>query len=237
MVSGTFHVQSQEWRYFSREKSIVHTAHLSQLPVFSTGQTITILIAPPTGSTASGNGFNFKPQPYPGITPYRGVDITNVYNNIPPIWQFDGGQVPPIISGSYGMHSGTRGINNPLREAEEEWWPSTGGTFVFLTYHKTSSSPNGLMDGLRTDLYNGTTIPSSPSSPSLQEADYFIQLGGDGWGLGFFVSEGNNEILEVSAVITIPPNTNLAYWVHPSPFYDNFNSFSVFNSLIMRLGP
>lgn len=56
MISGTFHASSQQWRYFSREKAIVHTLHLSQLPSGTSGDTILIASTAPPAS----NNNNFS---------------------------------------------------------------------------------------------------------------------------------------------------------------------------------
>lgn len=58
MNSGTFHVMSQEWRYFSREKSIIHTLHLGQLPPSGTGATILIDSTSPTMQGGKVGGFS-----------------------------------------------------------------------------------------------------------------------------------------------------------------------------------
>lgn len=65
MNSGTFHVMSQEWRYFSREKSIIHTLHLGQLPPSGTGDTILI---ESTSPTSQGNGVGGGQFSVPSLT-------------------------------------------------------------------------------------------------------------------------------------------------------------------------
>lgn len=77
MISGTFHVNSQEWRYFSREKSIVHTAHLAQLPQGNPGDTVLIASTAPTQN--QGSRGNHNPMPTP-IGPYFQTNIFNVSN-------------------------------------------------------------------------------------------------------------------------------------------------------------
>lgn len=79
MISGTFHVMSQQWRYFSREKSIVHTLHVAQLLPTQSGDTIVIGVTPPVQANKSG-GFS------------GGTSV-----QVPPIPAFGGGGVfiPP----------------------------------------------------------------------------------------------------------------------------------------------
>lgn len=63
LVNEPFHVMSQEWRYYSREKSIIHTLHLAQLTSGTLGQTI--LIAPTVNPKAG--GFNVPSLQVPAI--------------------------------------------------------------------------------------------------------------------------------------------------------------------------
>lgn len=74
MISGTFHVSSQEWRYFAREKSIVHTLHLGQLPPTGTkpGDTVLIDSAAPS---ANNNSSNFS-VPKISIPAFPDINIT-----------------------------------------------------------------------------------------------------------------------------------------------------------------
>lgn len=238
MVSGTFHPISQQWRYFSREKAIVHTLHLAQIPPYVTGQTVTIPIVPPTGTGASGgSSFRQGTQQYPTITPYRGVNITNVTNNIPPYW-LDGGL--SLNSGTYSF-SGTLTTPGPTLnyQVETQWWPSSGGVFLFLgeCYPRFYPSNAGQSDGSRVDLFNGAIAPDFQNGyPSLQSADFFIQMVGDNW---INMTVNAYDKLPVSAIIqSVPPLTNLADWAHPSPFFNNgFSSWGQVISVIMRLGP
>ena len=66
MISGTFHPSAQEWRYFSREKALIHTLHLGQLPASTPGNSVFIQAVPPSG-THSGRNINV-----PSITPWGG---------------------------------------------------------------------------------------------------------------------------------------------------------------------
>lgn len=76
MISGAFHVMAQEWRYYSREKSLIHTLHLSELVTTHPGDTIEIASTAPTGNNkvppitfpplpgVTGGGFTINtPQP------------------------------------------------------------------------------------------------------------------------------------------------------------------------------
>lgn len=242
MISGVFHVMSQEWRYFSREKAIVHTAHMAELAPFTTGQTVTIPIIPPTGTSVAGN-FRINTGTFPVITPYRGLDITNVTQNVPPLWVFgfgfgalNGPGGPwPQPTGSYGI-SGT--FQWPtLQDVEQDWWPSTGGTFLFLGGATTSQDSNGVMDvGSQVDLYNGTSMPSHTGNPILQEANWFMQQAGDNWFLAFHTAAGGT--VETTILKTIPPFNNLDFWIHASNYFNNgIKPFFNFETLMIRLGP
>jgi hypothetical protein len=78
MNSGTFHISSQEWRYFSREKSIVHTTHLAQIPSSRAGDTVLIANTAPTQNQTSKTG---KSQMQVPPAPYFQTNIFNVTND------------------------------------------------------------------------------------------------------------------------------------------------------------
>lgn len=107
MISGTFHVMSQQWRYFSREKSIVHTLHVAQLAPSLGGDTVII------GNTAAaaaskGNGLSFS---QPGI------------------------QVPPVGMASTVLFNPTTLYNSPCRgffSTRGTTSDSVAGTFSFF---------------------------------------------------------------------------------------------------------
>lgn len=65
MNNEPFHVMSQEWRYFSRQKSLIHTLHLAQLAPDLPGETVLIL---PTAPEKSGDGWHPPVPPLPGGT-------------------------------------------------------------------------------------------------------------------------------------------------------------------------
>jgi hypothetical protein len=74
MISGTFHVMSQEWRYYSREKSLFHTLHVGQLPSGTAGDTIEIAATSPANPNNGSSSNNFSVPTIPGI---GGVTTTN----------------------------------------------------------------------------------------------------------------------------------------------------------------
>lgn len=77
MISGTFHISSQEWRYFSREKAIIHTAHLAQLPSGTSGETV--LIDSTSPSSSNNNNFSVPPvsiPSFPGISVIENVTFS-----------------------------------------------------------------------------------------------------------------------------------------------------------------
>lgn len=76
MNSGTFHVMSQQWRYFSREKSIVHTLHLAQLQASRRGDTVLIAPTAPTQNQSTTHG-SIGPLAVPS-GPYFQTNLTNV---------------------------------------------------------------------------------------------------------------------------------------------------------------
>ncbi len=59
MISGSFHTLAQEWRYYSREKALIHTLHLAQLPSSRRGDTVVIASTPP----AANNNQHFHVPP------------------------------------------------------------------------------------------------------------------------------------------------------------------------------
>lgn len=71
MISGTFHISSQEWRYFSREKSIIHTAHMAQLPTGTPGDTV--LIGNTAPASTNNNNFSVPPISLPS---FPGINVT-----------------------------------------------------------------------------------------------------------------------------------------------------------------
>lgn len=78
MISGTFHSLAQEWRYFSREKAIVHTLHLAQIPSSNAGDTVLIATTPPV-SKQTGGGKGFPPMQLPSA-PYYGLNAYMITN-------------------------------------------------------------------------------------------------------------------------------------------------------------
>jgi hypothetical protein len=234
MVSGTFHITSAEWRYFSREKSIVHTSHFGQVPPYVTGQSVFITPIPPTGT--GNNGFSGGNKfSVPVVTPYQGLNINNVTNNIPPLWQYG--------FNFDGANSGTNGFSGTfywpvatLRNVEQQWWPATGGTFLFLGHGEPTINNSQVLDTLEVDLYNATTNPAHLSFPILQQGHYFVRIAGDSWNNLFYVTN-NGGTVDASMIDTISPFSNLAMYLQPSSFLDDGFGFSSYSTLIMRLGP
>lgn len=79
MISGTFHVMAQEWRYYAREKSLIHTLHLGELTSSQRGDTVLIAPVPPINQKG-GNGYKFPALPLPG-NPYLGANAKLVTND------------------------------------------------------------------------------------------------------------------------------------------------------------
>lgn len=77
MISGSFHTLSQEWRYYSREKSLIHTLHLAQLPTPQSGDTVLILPVPTVKNNSK--GFSLPPFALPSGPAY-GFNATQVTN-------------------------------------------------------------------------------------------------------------------------------------------------------------
>lgn len=66
MISGSYHISAQEWRYYSREKSLIHTLHLAELPTSRPGDTVEIASTNPAGTSNGGNNFHVPPIILPG---------------------------------------------------------------------------------------------------------------------------------------------------------------------------
>ncbi len=87
MISGTFHTTAQEWRYYSREKSLIHTAHFAQLPTGIPGDPVFIPVVPPTGTGGTGNnGFKVGTGTVPSITPYRNLTYAGTTGYLATPW-------------------------------------------------------------------------------------------------------------------------------------------------------
>lgn len=110
MNSGTFHISSQEWRYFSREKAIIHTTHLAQLPSGTPGDTILIDSTAP----ASSNNNNFSVPPV-SIPSFPGI---NVVENL----KFSRNTLPDVF-GSVGMNKTVLAQKNCIIQFST-WAPS-----------------------------------------------------------------------------------------------------------------
>lgn len=72
---------AQEWRYYSREKSLIHTLHLTELVTGSRGDTILIAPTPPVTQTNLGNAGGFSVPSLQLPTQGNGiVDVTFTKN-------------------------------------------------------------------------------------------------------------------------------------------------------------
>lgn len=79
MNSGTFHVLAQEWRYYSREKSLIHTLHVAELPPTPKfGDTVDIASTPAVTNGSIGGG-GIPPMQLPGA-PWFSSTINQITN-------------------------------------------------------------------------------------------------------------------------------------------------------------
>ncbi len=77
MISGSFHTISQEWRYYSREKALIHTLHLAQLTTGTPGDTVEIASTASKLSQGLGKtSFSVPPITLPGPPSFNAT----VYN-------------------------------------------------------------------------------------------------------------------------------------------------------------
>jgi hypothetical protein len=63
MISGTFHPLAQEWRYYSREKSLMQTLHVAQMPSSNAGDTVLVMNTKDVTTNSKGYGFHAMPFP------------------------------------------------------------------------------------------------------------------------------------------------------------------------------
>lgn len=76
MISGSFHPIAQEWRYYSREKSLIHTLHVAELPNSVAGDTIEIAATSPATNNGPGEGGHFSVPPLNlGGAPSRTISV------------------------------------------------------------------------------------------------------------------------------------------------------------------
>ncbi len=132
MISGTFHTTAQEWRYFSREKALIHTAHFAQLPTGIPGDPVFIPITPPTGVGGGGGSFHVGTGTVPSITPYRNLTYAGTTGYMVSPW-FSGfifGTFPsqgahPGLFRSWDINAQAQGYSNV---ADSAWGVSLSGT-------------------------------------------------------------------------------------------------------------
>lgn len=233
MNNEPFHAIGQEWRYFSREKAIIHTLHLAQLPSYVTGSSVFITPVPPTGTGQS--GFNLKSRPLPVLTPYGGIDWTNVVNNFPPLWM-RGSDFSVFASGSNGF-SGTIFDVNGLIQAAQDWWPATGGAFLAVAGMTSPADTFTQMSAM--ELQEFTSPNTNDRTNIVHKGDYFILMKGAGWGLDQFVGElsPSREPMEISTILELPYGVTIGQFSLPSPIDPTLDSYNSQSMVILRLGP
>lgn len=255
MNSGTFHVMGQSWRYYSRERAIINSISLAQLPSGTAGDQVTIPVVPPTGT-----GVNFSvPKPtLPTISPYRGnVTWSKVINNVPPLWCVNYvGAIPSFQSGTYGNWSGVNYFdftpNTDLRNFVGSYFlPMTGGVFVQQgNFSITTNQGNaGSVYDIDQDLYFAQkTFPLEYDANGIGGRDvppnyanfYYhwkvtCYLGGDSWAGGTFFHDGGNAVAVLPSTIT--PVIPYLTWMGEHPTINrNINSDPP-RGIFFRLGP
>ncbi len=222
MISGTFHPMAQEWRYYSREKALIHTLHLAQLVTKKTGDPVFITPVPPTGT--GNNGFTIPKLTFPPINPYGGFSWQNSINNFPPLWEF--GELPngstAFQSGSYGLWSGMESDAVPIVQQANYVWPvSSGGTFVLWGQANSQSDQNALMSPIRLQLFtstnagDGNVTHAGDHSNVIQDGNFVMKLQGPNWNQQMYIAESSNNEHIHHLVITPP----LPYGTYGGVFY------------------
>lgn len=172
MISGAFHTTSQEWRYFSREKALIHTLHLAQLPSGTSGDTVTIGAVPPTGTGGTkGNGFNVGNLTVPDFTPYRTLTFAGTTGTVqtPYFLDFQFG-----TKGAFpGVHRDTQGVLNTV----DAYWNCPSGAV------QPGANPGGMSwmaysRPLRFPISFGTSPQPSPETST--EYAFVADLGPGG---------------------------------------------------------
>lgn len=237
MNSGSFHVMSQGWRYFSREKSIVHTLHLAELAPMVTGQSVFITSVPPTGT--SGGGFNVPPNPFPPITPYGGINWTKITLNVPLYWVLSAGPAGfTNQSGTYGF-TGTFGPFDTNKTNNTFEWSMTGGSFLAFGGQDACADNSSVMDTMKAVLFysNQDQVPQT----EFHEGQYFIRMVGGDWNNQFYVQEsaGGFEPMDTSAIIQgVPPYNSIGIRNSTSDIVSEAGcSFFGVRLVVIRLGP
>lgn len=239
MISGTFHPMAQEWRYYSREKSLIHTLHVAELPTTITGQSIIISPTVPTGTTGGSNGFNVGPITLPDITPYNGLQINRSNFNIPPLWTTTTDSLATVNqSGSYGPWSGTFSDFVANKTVASYQWPSTGGTYLVEAVGIDSLAALNIMNPTEVQIFESTNpglgngTQAGDHSDVRQDAQWGYALIGT-WLVTHYLSVGGAQSRS-SQILQVPSKTSMGMYVQPTT---SLNSFSSVYLLAMRLGP
>lgn len=231
MISGAFHPMAQEWRYYSREKSLIHTLHLAELPATINGQSIIIAPTVPTGTTGGSNGFNVGPITIPDITPYNGLQINQSSFNIPPLWTTTTNSLATQNqSGSYGPWSGTISDQVPLRFIASYQWPATGGTYLVEAEATDSLAALNIMNPTEIQIFESSV--QGNHSDVRQDAQWGYALVGT-WLVTHFLSVGGAQS-RTSQILQVPYKTSMGIYAQPTT---SFNSFAGVYLLALRLGP
>lgn len=235
MNNEPFHVMSQEWRYFSRQKALIHTLHLGQLPQDTAGDSVFITVTPPSGT----GGFNVPPITLPPISPYGGTTWTNSTNNYPPMWVQTLDVVATSMSGTYGF-SGTMGNFNPIINVANYEWPQTGGVFMVQGLAIAGVNGSNEINPTRVQLF--TSAVDGVLGATIQDTQMVVQMKGAptfDWNNQMFVEEGNSvETTRTSLIIdNVPIFTALGMYAQPASVDGKFNSYSTINMIVLRLGP
>lgn len=255
MISGVFHPAGQEWRYYSREKALIHTLHLAQIPTPRNGESVFITPVPPTGT--AGSNFSVPPLSFPSLTPFGGFNWTQVTNNIPPLWMEldDPGLLPSMNSGQYGNWSGVafNGLLPGLQRLHvgAYFLPMTGGTYWYegdiSVTHSVGAAGSVVTTDETCDLalklfpleYDSNGTNGSPTPPDYADTYYpwkvTSYLSGDGWGGSQFMHDAGNAVSTVPQ--TIAPTRPYLTWLGQHILLNVANGANVPRAISMRLGP
>lgn len=230
MNNEPFHVLSQDWRYFPRQKELIATLHLGQLPEARSGDTVLILPTPATG-TSNLHGYGVPPITLPPISPYKGIDWKKSILNFPPLWGNFANFQPQ--SGTYGF-SGTFGNFVPIQTVGNYAWAATGGTFLVMGSLAHTLNNFSEMDGGRTKLFTSAT--DGVVSNVVQDAQWVIRMMGDGWNNQQYLSEGN-AFSHTSVIIQdVPIFTSVGAYAEQSSVDGKGTAVSSLGVLAVRLG-
>lgn len=230
MISGAFHPMAQEWRYYSREKSLIHTLHLAELPTTINGQSIIIAPTVPTGTTGGSNGFNVGPITIPDITPYNGLQINQSSFNIPPLWMTTKDDLAVLEqSGSYGPWSGTFSDFVANKTIASYQWAATGGTYLVEAAARDSLAALNIMNPTEIQIFESSI--QGNHSDVRQDAQWGYALIGT-WLVTHFLSVGGAQT-RTSQIIQVPYKTSVGMYAQPTT---SPTSFADVYLLAMRLG-